>query len=338
MGTDTRFYSRVGSLNARDIASEIQGDLAGDPLTGVEDVAPASTPRSGALVFITADEVPEALTQLDCVVIAKRACLGGLGSSHRAAVIGHDNPKAAFAMIATRLVAPREDDLSRAIHPSAVIAPDAVIAAGAFIGADARIGEGCVVGPNAMIGAGVELGEGSRVGPGAVVSFALIGHRCSIGPGAVIGGAGFGLVGGPAGLLELPHFGRVIIGDDVRIGANCTIDRGMFGDTTLGDGVKLDNLCHIAHNVQVGAHTLMAAFAGVAGSVNIGRGVQFGGRVGIVDHVTVGDGARLAGNASPAGDVPPGETWAGQPAKPIRDWLRELAVLKRLASSRRRGG
>ncbi|MFC4723716.1 UDP-3-O-(3-hydroxymyristoyl)glucosamine N-acyltransferase [Glycocaulis abyssi] len=336
MAVDFRFYHRVGELNAKDIAGELDAELAGNPVCSAVDVASASAPSPGALVFVESTKALEAIASHPCVIIASAEALKGQSFHPGSALITVKHPKAAFAVMAPRVIAPRGNDSSSAIHPSAVIGQGAVISPGVYVGAGASIGENCHIGPNAVIGTGVEIGDGTHVGACAVIGFAVIGRNCRIGPGSVIGEAGFGLVPGPQGLLELPHFGRVVIGGDVRIGANCTIDRGMFGDTVLGDGVKLDNLCHIAHNVQVGAHTLMAAFAGVSGSVNIGRGAQFGGRVGVVDHVTIGDGVRLAANASPAGDVPAGETWAGQPAQPIRSWLRELAVLKRLAAPKRR--
>jgi UDP-3-O-[3-hydroxymyristoyl] glucosamine N-acyltransferase len=318
------------------MAGELDAEFAGNPVCSVSEVAAADAPVQGALVFVGSETLPETLEDHVGIIIGSALALESHTPREGSAFIIHPHPKTAYALIANRIVAPRNDSLLDAISPSAVIAEDAVISAGACIGADARIGKGCVIGPNAVIGTGVEIGDGTHVGPCAVIGFALVGRNCRIGPGAVIGEAGFGLAPGPGGLLELPHFGRVIIGDGVRVGANCTIDRGMFGDTILRDGVKLDNLCHIAHNVDVGEHTLMAAFAGVSGSVKIGRGCQFGGRVGIVDHVTIGDGVRLAANASPAGSVPAGETWAGQPGQPIRGWLRELAALKRLAAPKRR--
>lgn len=332
MAVDLRFYRRAGTLDAKDIAGELNGELTGNTVCKATDVASANAPSPGALVFVESGTLPEELGAHAGVIIGTAEALSGAIFHPQAALVAVRHPKAAFALIAQRIIAPRQSAAGQAIHPSAVIAPSASISAGAHIGEGARIGENCHIGPNAVIGAGVDIGDGTRVSACAVIGFAVVGRNCRIGPGSVLGEAGFGLAPGPAGLVELPHFGRVVLGDDVRIGANCTIDRGMFGDTRLGDGVKLDNLCHIAHNVDVGDHTLMAAFAGVSGSVKIGRGAQFGGRVGIVDHVTIGDGVRLAANASPAGDVPPGETWAGQPAQPIRGWLRELAILKRLAA------
>ncbi|AZU04297.1 UDP-3-O-[3-hydroxymyristoyl] glucosamine N-acyltransferase [Glycocaulis alkaliphilus] len=338
MAVDPRFYRPAGTLYAKDIAGELHGELTGNPVCEAVDVASASAPSAGALVFADAAKLPDALAAHAGVIIGNAGALQDAVLHPQAAFIAVRHPKAAFAAIASRVVAPRENAPGRAIHPSAVIAPDAVVCAGACVGEGARIGANCHIGPNAVIGTGVEIGDGTRVSACAVIGFAVIGRNCRIGPGSVIGEAGFGLAPGPSGLVELPHYGRVILGDDVRVGANCTIDRGMFGDTVLRDGVKLDNLCHIAHNVDVGEHTLMAAFAGVSGSVKIGRGAQFGGRVGVVDHVTIGDGVRLAANASPAGNVPPGETWAGQPAQPIRGWLRELAILKRLATPKGRSG
>lgn len=336
MSTDTRFYRRVGSLNAREISGELDGELAGNPACSVQDVASSAGPSAGTLIFVGADEKTNVPDEHEGIIIGPAALRDQVKLRDGSAFIAHSHPKAAFARIAAKLVVPHARMAHTAINPSASIAASAVISAGASIGPGARIGEDCQIGPNAVIGPGVEIGERTQVGACAVIGFALIGRDCRVGPGSVLGEAGFGLVPGPDGLVELPHFGRVVVGDDVRIGANCTIDRGMFGDTRLRSGVKLDNLCHIAHNVDVGEHTLMAAFAGISGSVKIGRGAQFGGRVGIVDHVNIGDGARLAANASPAWDVPAGETWAGQPAQPIRGWLRELAILKRMAAPKRR--
>lgn len=337
MATDTRFYRLDAPRSARDIAGELDAELSGNPDCTVNDVASAEAPRPGALVFVGGDVFPDSLQGHDGIVIGNEAALGSARLGSGGAFIRHTHPKAAFAIIAAGLVRSRSDLQDTAIHPTARIASDAVLSPGVCVGADAVIGSQCVLGPNAVIGHGVEIGDRSHIAACAVVNFAKLGRGCRIGPGSVIGEAGFGLAPGPTGLVELPHFGRVVLGDNVRLGANCTIDRGMFGDTLLRDGVKLDNLCHIAHNVDVGEHTLMAAFAGISGSVKIGRGSQFGGRVGVVDHVNIGEGAKLAANASPAWDVPAGETWAGQPAQPIRSWLRELAVLKRLAAPKKRG-
>jgi UDP-3-O-[3-hydroxymyristoyl] glucosamine N-acyltransferase len=154
--------------------------------------------------------------------------------------------------------------------------------------------------------------------------------------GAVIGEPGFGATAGPKGLIDIPQLGRVILQDGVTIGANTTVDRGAYDDTVIGENTKIDNLVQIAHNVRMGRNCVMAGQAGIAGSVNIGDGVQFGGHAGVADHLTIGSGARVGAGAGVIKDIPPGETWGGTPARPIRQWLKETAWLARMAS--RRGG
>lgn len=336
MTIDTRFYERRAALTAQEIAGELRAELAGNPFCAVSDVSSSSEPSPGSLVFVSSEILPDALRQYEGVIIGPRLPEDRDALHEGASFIVHAQPKVAFAVIAARLVSPRLATGREAVSPEAAIADSAAIGAGAVISAGAQIGEGSVIGPNAVIGPGVVIGAGTRVGACAVIGFSVIGRDCGIGPGCVIGEPGFGLVAGPTGPLELPHFGRVLIGDRVRLGGNCTVDRGMFGDTRLRDGVKLDNLCHIAHNVDIGEYTVMAALGGIAGSVTVGRGCQFGGRVAIKDHIRIGNGVKLAGNASPIEDVPDGETWAGQPAQPIRNWMRELLVLKRQAATTRR--
>mgnify|MGYP000498178666 CR=1 FL=1 len=150
-------------------------------------------------------------------------------------------------------------------------------------------------------------------------------------PGAVIGEPGFAVSAGPDGPVQMPHLGRVIVQDRVRIGAGVTVDRGLFADTLLSEGAKIDNLSHIAHNVVVGRNVVMAAFAGISGSSRIGDGVMLGGRVGVADHLEIGAGAQIAAGSAVLSDVPAGETWGGYPAKPLRRFLREAAWLSKAA-------
>ncbi len=242
-----------------------------------------------------------------------------------------------------RLLHP-EAPLAAGIHASAVVATDAIVDPSAEIGANCVIGAGASVGARSRLAAGCILEEGAAVGADCRLHpRVVLGPRCRVGDrvilhaGVVIGSDGFGFAPTARGLEKIPQIGIVEIEDDVEIGANCAVDRATFGATRIGRGAKLDNLIQVAHNVEIGPFTVIAAQTGIAGSSTIGAGCMIGGQVGIVGHLTIGDGAQIAAQAGVMRNVPAGEKIGGSPAMPHRTWLRSAAALERLASGHRIG-
>jgi UDP-3-O-[3-hydroxymyristoyl] glucosamine N-acyltransferase len=200
------------------------------------------------------------------------------------------------------------------------------------IGDGAVIGDGVRIGSHAVVGAGVRIGARSRLFPHVTIySGGELGERVVLHSGVRIASDGFGYVFTGTEHSKIPHVGRCIIGNDVEIGANTTIDRGSIDDTVIGAGTKIDNLVQIGHNVRVGKLCLIMAQVGIAGSTQIGDGCVLAGQAGIGGHITIGSGARIAGQSGVFGNVPPGENWSGYPARPHRESLRATAALFRLA-------
>jgi UDP-3-O-[3-hydroxymyristoyl] glucosamine N-acyltransferase len=252
-------------------------------------------------------------------------------------------PFRAFVMVVRELFphALRPSSLAEAgtvagahVHPTARLENDVTIEPGAVIGPRAEIGGGSVIGATAVIGSEVCIGRNCSIGAGSVITDALIGDRVIIHPGCKIGQDGFGFVMGDKGHLKVPQIGRVIIQDDVEIGAGTTVDRGAIRDTVIGEGSKIDNLVQVGHNVSIGRCCVVAAQSGISGSSTLGDFVALGGSVGVSDHVTIGEGAQLAAASNVHADVPSGARWGGTPAKPVKLWLRETMTLAKLARAK----
>ena len=336
---DPRFFDALGPVSLGALA-----ELTGATLEG----AAAETPIEAAAVLSRADAASVAFFSdrklaAEAAATAAGACFVSEKDKGRlpdgCAALITPTPDAAWAMAAARLHrGKRLDPADPVRHPSAQIEEDVSLGHGVVIGAGAQIGAGTEISPHAVIGPGVAIGRGSMIGAAAVVGFALIGDGVVIGPGAAIGEPGFRLAVGPRGLMDVPQLGRVIIQDNVRIGAQTCIDRGAYEDTVIGENTKIDNLVQIAHNVVIGRNCVIAGHCGLSGSAVLGDGVRMGGRVGLADHVTIGAGAQLAAAAGVMRDVPAGEIWCGIPAVPVKQFFREVAWLQKSAARRSREG
>ncbi|SON54944.1 UDP-3-O-acylglucosamine N-acyltransferase [Hartmannibacter diazotrophicus] len=341
--SDPKFFHPVRSLTAAEIAEFVGGTLAsGDPETRIDAVAPIGDAGPGQLTFLDnpryAPQLRETRAAI-CICAAKYAAMAPEG----VAVIVAAAPYRASAQVVQALF-PDATKLkgsfgNEGIHPSAVVDPSARLEAGvtvepgAVIGPEVEIGSGTVVCANAVIGKGVRIGRDGYVGPGASVLYALVGNRVILHPGCRIGQDGFGFAMGPGGHLKVPQIGRVIIQDDVEIGANTTIDRGSNRDTIIGEGTKIDNAVQVGHNVVVGRHCVIVSQSGISGSTRLDDYVALGGQAGLSGHLHIGMGAQVAGNSGVADDIPAGERWMGSPAKPIRQFMKETRTLRKLAAA-----
>jgi UDP-3-O-[3-hydroxymyristoyl] glucosamine N-acyltransferase len=220
------------------------------------------------------------------------------------------------------------------IHATAVIEPGAIVEPGAVIGARVEIGQGTTICANAVIGHDVRIGRNCYIGANSTVIHSLIGNRVILHAGVRLGQDGFGFAMGPKGHLKVPQIGRVVIQDDVEIGANSTVDRGATRDTIVGEGTKIDNLVQIGHNVVIGRNCVIVSQVGISGSTTLGDFVIVAGQAGIVGHLKIGSGAQVGAQAGVDADIPPGGRYVGSPAKPFLEFAREIATLKRM--SRRR--
>lgn len=327
-------------LTADVIASTVGGQLVGDPHTGVSGIAPLDRAGVDELSFLASPKYAKLLAESHAGVVLVTPELSTVPGRTRARIIVAKPHDALLSLIprfyhrATQRPGVHETaKLGRGVQLGA----DVSIGAYAVIGEGSIIGDGATIGPHAVVGAGVRVGRGAQLYPAVTLySGTLLGDRVIVHAGARLGSDGFGYVFREGRHEKIPHVGRCIIEHDVEIGANTTIDRGSIDDTVIGAGTKIDNLVHIAHNCRVGRLCLVMAQVGMAGSTHVEDGCILAGQVGISGHHTIGKGATLAAQAGVFGDVPPGETWSGYPARPHKESLRAQAALFRLAPLMRR--
>ncbi|MBV8492271.1 MAG: UDP-3-O-(3-hydroxymyristoyl)glucosamine N-acyltransferase [Alphaproteobacteria bacterium] len=337
--TDLRFFDRAGPYSLGELAKLSGAKLAGEAGDGklFRDVAPLETAGGEDVTFLDNRKYVEAFVRSRAGAAFIDERFSDRAPAGMALLITKE-PYKAFARAAQAFypaegVRPRNAPTAL-VDPSATVPADCDIGPYAIIEAGVRLGARCQIGAHAVIGRAVELGDDCRIGPHVSLSHCVIGARVVLHPGVRIGQPGFGFAPDAEGPVKIPQLGRVVIGDDVDIGANTTIDRGSGHDTVIGPGTMIDNLVQIGHNVVLGRGCVLAGQVGISGSTRLGDFVMAGGQAGFAGHLTIGTGARIAAKAGLMRDVAPGETVCGSPAVPIASFMKQVAVLQRLAKKR----
>ncbi len=343
---DPMFFAPSRDLTIGDVA-DFTGASLRDPKLAplrVERLASITDAGENALIFVEGKKNAEALASIHAAGVLCTESIAPSVPSHIAALITK-SPHRDFAAVGRMLFPSSAKPVSwlgetgispqAIIHPSTRIEEGATVEAGAVIGRGVSIGSGTLIAATAVIGENCQIGRESYIAPGVSVQCAFIGNHVQLHPGVRIGQDGFGYVPGPTGLEKVPQLGRVIIQDNVEIGANSTVDRGALNDTIIGEGTKIDNLVQIAHNVRIGRFCLVAAHCGISGSVVIGDQTMLGGRVGLADHLVIGSRVQVAAASGVMNDIPDGERWGGLRARPINQWFRDITNIRSIGQSRK---
>ena len=326
-------------MTLADIAEKIGGKVHGDGTIAIERVATLEKAGPGAISFLSNPRYHRYLTntQASAVILAAEH----LDACPVNAVVVSD-PYLGYARTVTMLNPPAE--IHAEIHQAASISPHCVLHHTASVGAGCVVEQGATIGRHVVLGPGCYIGRDSRIGDGSrltanvtVCHGSVIGERVQIQPGAVIGSDGFGLANDEGSWIKIPQLGRVVIGNDVEIGANTTIDRGALDDTVIEDGVKLDNQIQVAHNVRIGAHTVIAACTGISGSTRIGKRCVIGGGVGIVGHLEIADDVQITGMSFVHKSLTEAGVYSsGTPLEPTRQWRKNFVRFQKLDDLARR--
>ena len=336
---DPRFFERAGPQLLGVLAASCGAELLDNANAArvVSDVAPLETAGPSDLTFLDNRKYADAFAHSRAGAAFVRASMTGAAPAGMALLVT-EQPYRAFAL-AARVFYPEDKAAggraaSAMVDPAAVVPADCAIGANVVIEAGARLGARCRISANTVIGANVELGDDCRVAANVTLSHCIVGDRVVLHPGVRIGQPGFGFAPDRDRPVKIPQLGRVVIGDDVDIGANTTVDRGSGHDTVIGPGTMIDNLVQIGHNVVLGKGCILAGQAGISGSTKLGDFVMVGGQVGIAGHLTIGSGARIAGTSGVMRDIEAGATVCGAPAIPIAQFMKQQAILQRLAKKK----
>lgn len=335
---DPRFFDRSGPFPLSQIARLAGADVAqgeGQDLV-LGDVAPLDTAGPDEVSFLDNVRYRDAFSRTKAGAVFVTKAMARFAPPGVRLLLT-DRPYRAYALAAQAFypaVSPPDTtfvDPSACVHPSARIGLGCVVEPGAVIAEGVKIGDRSRIGANAVIGRNVEIGPDSSIGANASLSHCVIGAHVRIYPGVRIGQDGFGFAIDPAGHVKVPQLGRVLIGDSVEIGANTCIDRGAGPDTVIGEGTWIDNLVQIGHNVKIGRGCVLVAQSGVSGSTVLEDFAVLAGQAGIAGHLRIGKGARVAAQSGVMRDVPAGAEVMGSPAVPLRQYMRQVALLNRMA-------
>lgn len=336
---DTKFFVPSQEMSPQKAASLTGSRLLHPELADavIDRLSPLDNAMAGSLTFIDNKKYSGSLKTLVATAIFCPESLVGFIPAGIAVLVS-SNPHGDFSLIGRVLfpssVEPYPSTGCWGISPfahvdsTACLEDNVTIEAGAVIGRNVQIGANSVISATSVIGENCKIGRNCYIAPNVSVQYSLLGNNVYLYSGCRIGQDGFGYVGGVRGIEKVPQLGRVILQDHVEVGANSTIDRGALRDTIIGEGTKIDNLVQIAHNVHVGRYCLIAAHCGIAGSATIGDFTQLGGRVGLADHTSIGSHVQVAAASGVMNDIPDGEKWGGIPARPFKQWFREVAALR----------
>ena len=338
---DPRFFDRAGPFALESLAA-LSGARLLRPEDGARvfrDVGPLETAGPEDVSFLDNRKYLETFlrSRAGAAFVDERAATRAPPGM---ALLLSNEPYRAYALAAqafypARPIIPRRAP-SAVIDPAAFVPEDCDVGPNAVIENSARLGRRCRVGANTVIAAGVEIGDDCRIGPNVTLSHCVLGSRVVLHAGVRIGQEGFGFAPDPAGPIKVPQLGRVLVGDDVDIGANTTIDRGSGHDTMIGPGSMIDNLVQIGHNVVLGRCCILAGQVGISGSTRLDDYVMVGGQAGLAGHLHIGSGARIAAKSGLMRDVAAGEAVCGSPAVPLTAFMRQTAALQRLAKKKDR--
>jgi UDP-3-O-[3-hydroxymyristoyl] glucosamine N-acyltransferase len=337
---DRRFFTLAGPFTLQQLA-EMTGSELSDPAHGsrsVHDVAPLHEADAHKVSFFDNRKYADYFRHTRASAVFAKPDAAPLAPAGTV-VLKNKNPYKAYAIAAAAFYPMPHAEEWRAptaiIDETAMIGPGCHIEHGVVIGKHVKIGARCRIQPNAVIRDGVEIGEDGYIGANVYITHAIIGKKAKIYPGAVIGRQGFGFAIDPTGYVSVPQLGRVIIEDDVEIGANTTVDRGAGPDTVIGQGCRIDNLVQIGHNVKLGKYCVIVSQTGISGSTQLGDYVMTGGQSGFAGHIKIGNGAKVAAQSGVLRDVSAGDEVMGTPAVPLRQFLRQSTMVSKMATAKR---